>query len=348
MNKQTKGNRRHRMKNKTKKYFGGKAKVNKFDEKSEGIFDFIGDKLSSYTGKIVDYTKEKGLRLVGLQPIKKDEEPEVSDSTKEVDEKLNKIGDAASGLVSNISNSTTGLISDAEQIGSDVVKVFDKGSAAAIEQINDVLESPKIENSITEAAEETAEIGEKLLENFNEKLSSPELKEEAKIALDNTADYADIAVEAMDEPVNKAIDQLNEAGTKAVSGAAAGLIKVGTDSLAAVPYMGSVIELGKIVNDTSKAIGDVASAATEASSTVSKVVEQVSENIDEGLDKLDEKKKEGEKILSRTDKSIESFENPIEKASKEVKKSVTKGGGYKTKKRLFKNKAKSKRVRFAI
>jgi hypothetical protein len=311
MNKQTKRNRK--AKNLTKKYYGGKSTVS---EDSRGVFDLIGDKLSGYSGKAFDYVKNKGLRLAGLQPIN---QPEPND----VDTKINEISDGASGIVSDVKN------------------VFDKGSAAVIENINDVLQSPKVGESLNEAAEETAEIGEKLLENFNEKFDSPEFKEEAKLALDNAADYANIALEAMDEPINKAVDQLNEAGTKAASGAISGIVKVSTDALAAVPGAGAIIEIGKIANDASKAVGDVVSASSQAASTISKVVEETSKNLDEGLDKFDEKKKEAMKIANRTNKSIETFENPISNA-------VKTGGARKTKRRLFKRKAKSKRVRFAI
>jgi len=259
MNKQTKRIRRNR-KNKTRKHYGGAVEVT---DESKGIFDVIGDKLSGYSGKAINYVKDKGLRLVGLQPI---QQPTQNASTQEVDQKINEIGNAASEIIEDVKN------------------VVDKGSAAVLENINDVLESPKVGETLSEAATETAEIGEKLLENFNEKLSTPELKEEAKIALDNAAQYTDIAVEAMDEPINKAIDQLNEAGTKAASGAVSGIVKVGTDAMAAVPGAGAIIEVGKIVNDASRAIGDVASAASEATSTISKVVEETSKNIDEGLD----------------------------------------------------------------
>jgi len=351
MTKQTKRIRRNRIKNKTKKYLGGsKAKV---FEKSQGIMDYIGNKLSTYTGETTNYLKEKGLRLIGLQTIKKDEpeEEKVDESTQKVDNKINEISDAASGLVSSASDATSGLFSGAKEIGSDVVEVFDKGSAAVIGQVNDVLDSPKVEDSISDAAEETAEIGEKLLDNFNEKLSSPELKEETKEAIENVADYTKIAVKAMDEPLNEAVDELNEAGTKAVSGAAAGLIKVGTDSLAAVPYLGAFVEMGKIVNDASKAIGDVSTAASDATTTVSKLVGETSINMDEGIDKLNdekeegleklgEKKKEAKQIANRTNKSIESFENPLGNEEK-------KGGG-KTRRKFLKRKAKSKRVRFSV
>ena len=135
--------------------------------------------------------------------------------------------------------------------------------------------------------------------------------------------------------------------------------------MAAVPGAGAIIEVGKIVNDASRAIGDVASAASEATSTISKVVEETSKNIDEGLDKLEEKKermsnaftppsvnlnpgedlnklnKVGGTITNRVEKSIDEFENPVSSAPVLT-------GGRKTRKKFLKRKGKSKRVRFAI
>ena len=213
---------------------------------------------------------------------------------------------------------------------------------------------------MNETAAETAEISEKLLENFNEKLSTPKMKEETKEALDNAAEYADIAVEAMDEPINKAVDQLNEAGTKALSGVVSGLIKVGTDALAAVPGAGAIIELGKMANDATAAAGDVVEATSDVTSTLSKVVEETSKNIDEGLDKLHQEKedltpdtplntdinlkqlnKEGSSISNRVDKSINQFEKPVSSAPVLT-------GGKKTRRKFLNRKGKTKRVRFSI
>lgn len=368
----TKNIARSRSRNRTKKYYGGALEE---ANKSKGIFDVIGNTLSNYTEKIVNYAKEKGLRLAGVEPIKKADDLSTinnsnqtnsnqtnsnqTNSTNNIDNNINKISDTASEFVSG-----------AKEIGSDIVNVFNKGSAAVIGNINDVLESPQVEASVSEAASETAEIGEKLLENFNEKLSTPELKEEAKEALENAADYAEIAVEALDKPLNKAIDQLNADGTKAASGIATGVIKVGTDAMAAVPGIGAVIELGKMANDASAAAGDVVEAASHATSTVSKVVEDTTKNIEEGVNKLEEEKnisenvgqnvgqnmsvnesmkggmsklkeinKDGLKIYNRVNNSINAFENPLQ---------TNKKGGYKTKRRLLKNRPKTKRVRFAI
>lgn len=331
-------------------YLGGADETMNM-EKSKGLFDILSEKIGNYAGNAFDYVKAKGLRLAGLQPIRIDENNSMN-ATKEVDENINKVSDAASGLVSG-----------AKQIGSNIVNVFDRGSAAIVENMNDVLGSKKVEESLGDAAQETAAIGEKLLENINEKISTPELKEETKKVLDNVADYTEIAVEAMDEPINKAVDELNKAGTTAASGIASGVVKVGTDVLAAVPGIGAVIEVGKMANDASAAAGDVVKAASDASSTMSRVVDETSKNIEEGLEKkeleknglenvtpnetnnmkggmikLREINKGGMKIYNRINNSINEFENPL-----------TAGSGNKTRrKHRNKPKLKTKRVRFAI
>ena len=371
MNKKTKRTRRNK-KNKTRKYYGGFNKVmnnkvidNKVidNKKSEGIIDIIGNKLSGYSGKVFDYVKEKGLRLAGLQEIKKEEEPVINDSTQKVDQKINEISDAASGIVSDVKN------------------VFDKGSAAVIGNINDVLDSPEVGKTLDTTAKETAAIGEKLLDNFNKELSTPEMKEVTKEAIENASDVAGVAVEAFDKPLNKAIDGLNNAGQKAASGIASGVIKVGTDAMAAVPGLGAVIEIGKIANDATKSAQDIASAAQNATATVKELAEETRENIDDGFKKLDEKKdgieeesfkqldnpldksldnpldktldksldkpeetlnqlnKVGGSITNRVNKSIHQFENTNDIHLK---------GGYKTIRNQFKGKGKTKRVRFAI
>jgi hypothetical protein len=302
---QTKRNKRKTKNQKTKKYYGGAFEEKK---KTNGVFDIISDKLSNYTNNVAGYVSDKGLRLLGLQPIKEAET----------------VADV------NVITPETNFISP------EVVKVFDKGSAALIGQINNVLGSPEVETSITEAADKTAEIGERLLTKVNDTISTPEMKEQTKEVLDNVSDYAEIAVESMDEPINKAVDELNKAGTKAASGIATGVIKVGTDAMAAIPGIGAIIELGKMANDVSAAAGDVVEAASDATSTISNVIEESSKNINEGVAELAEKKKEATEISNRTNQSLESFENPI----------VTKGG-RKTRRKNRTN-MKSKRVRFFI
>ena len=340
MNKQTKRNRRNRPKNKTKKYYGGDNK---------GILDVIGDETSKYTEPIADYTKEKVLRLFGLQSIPKDKVNESSDTTKEVDTQINKASDVAPSVVT-----------DVKDIGSDVVDVFDKGSAAVVGNINDVLRSPEIENSVNEAAQETANIAKNYLKTFNDNLSTPEIKEETKIAIENAADIAGITIDAMDKPINKGIDLLNEAGTKALSGVGEGAVKVLLNTAAAIPLVGVPIAAARDLDAIIEAGSDVVQATSDASTTIANVVKETTENINEELGKknnqeqenqeqennnneepLSELKQKGGRILNRTNKSIETFENPI-------KNPIMKAGARKTRRKMFKRKGHSKRVRFAI
>lgn len=372
MNK-TKQNKRRRITKKTrkyKKYYGGNVELSNpesvKEDKTEGVIDIIGNKLSGYTGRIIDYGKEKGLRLLGLQTIKPNVESNV-ESVK-IDESLNK---ATEGL----SNATEGI----SKIGSDVVNVADKASAAIIENINDVLQSPEVGKSATEAASDIAETGTKLLSEFNKVASTPEFKQQTKVAIDNAAEIAEIAIQAADKPITDAVDVLNEAGEKAVAGVASGAIKAATDVAAAVPFYGSIIDMGKMVNDVTAAAQDVVEASTTATEAVSKAVKETSENINEGLEKLEAakqkvdnlsgsmpsippvpkidgqniqkqmvqaagglKKMNNEKyqVAGRIIDSINEFKDPINF-------SIMKGGN-KTKKHYVKSKGKSKRVRFNL
>jgi hypothetical protein len=374
MNK-TKQNKRRRITKKTrkyKKYYGGSVELSNpesvKEDKTEGVIDIIGNKLSGYTGRIINYGKEKGLRLLGLQTIKPNVESNVvPEESQKIDETLNQ---ATEGLT---------------KIGSDVVNVADKASAAIIENINDVLQSPEVGKSVTEAASDLAETGTKLLSEFNKVANTPEFKQQTKVAIDNAAEIAEIAIEAADKPITEAVDVLNEAGEKAVAGVASGAVKAATDVAAAVPFYGSIIDMGKMVNDVTAAAQDVVEASTSATEAVSKAVKETSENINEGLEKLEAAKQkvdnlsnsvpslpkmpqtppvpkidgqniqkkmvqaagglkkinnEKYQVAGRIIDSINEFKDPINF-------SIMKGGN-KTKKHYVKSKGKSKRVRFNL
>ena len=377
MNK-TKQNKRRRITKKTrkyKKYYGGSVELSNpesvKEDKTEGVIDIIGNKLSGYTGRMIDYGKEKGLRLLGLQTIKPNVESQPNEESQKIDETLNQ---ATEGL----SNATEGI----SKIGSDVVNIADKASAAIIENINDVLQSPEVGKSATEAASDIAETGTKLLSEFNKVANTPEFKQQTKVAIDNAAEIAEIAIQAADKPITEAVDVLNEAGEKAVAGVASGAVKAATDVAAAVPFYGSIIDMGKMVNDVTAAAQDVVEASTSATEAVSKAVKETSDNINEGLEKLEAAKQKVDNLSSsipqmpstppvpkidgkniqkqmvqaagglkkinnekyqvagRIIDSINEFKDPINF-------SIMKGGN-KTKKHYVKSKGKSKRVRFNL
>jgi len=307
---------------------------------SEGIFTLLGNKIKGLASGAVGYVEDKGLRLVGLQKVDNGETPPVNAETAKIDNQLNAAGEAASGLLANVKEIAGSAVDAAKGIADSTVDAANKVAAAGVEQVNDVLESPVVENSVSDAAAETADIVEKSLDEFNEKLSDPKIKEEATEALNNVADYAEIGVKALDKPLNAAIGKLNDAGTKAATGLGVGAVNVVTSMMSAVPGLGAVIGLGKIANAASAAAGNVTEAFSDATATVGELVATTGDNLTDGVKELEEKKREALKITNRTNESINKFNSPLPQG--------VAVGGNKTRRNLIKGRGKSKRVRFAI
>ncbi len=286
------------------------------DNQRKGILDIASNKISDATSAVIDKAEDMGINALGLERIN-------NNTSTKVNENIDKIGDAASGVVSNVGNAVNNTTS------------------SVIENVNNVLSSEAANKSVEEAAKETAEITGKLAEKFNNAMNQPEVKEKVEEAIEHAADIGEIVVKSSEKPLQEAVKVSVEAGTKALGAASAGIIKVGTDMMAAVPGLGAVIELGKMLNDGSKAASAIVEAGSEAVETASDAFMETTENVKQGLRELEEKKKMAQQISNRTTKSINQFENPLQNTRSHT-------GGRKTKRRLFKRKAKSKRVRFAI
>ena len=300
----------------------GKTGGDNPNEERQGIIDIVGSKIGDAAAGILDKAKDIGLNALGLEEI--DKSAQDNQTTQKVDENIEKISDAASGVISDVGN------------------VVDKTSAALVDNINEVLGSEAVSEGVKEAAEETAEITGKLAETFNDAMDDPVVKAEVEEAIENAGEVATVVAKAAEEPIKEVARVSVEAGTDALGAASAGFIKVGTDMLAAIPGVGGIIELGKMINDSSKAASAVVEAGSEAVETASDAFLETSEKVKEGLKELEEKKKEAEQISNRTTKSINQFENPLTTTTQSA------GARRRTRRRLFKRKAKSKRVRFAM
>jgi len=294
-------------------------KVGEFPKDREGIIDIVENKISDAASSVASTIGNAGLRIVGLERVNKAEEEE--EASKKVDDNIGKIGDAASGIVSDVGN------------------IVDKTGAAIIENVNEVLGSDIVKETTEQAAENTADIVKEGAETFNEALNDPEVKAEVEEAIENAGEVGEVVVKAAEKPFNAAVDVAAQSVSNATGAALSGLIKVGTDAMAAVPFFGAIIEAGKMVNDGSKAASSIVEAGSEAVEAGSDMFIATKENIEKGLEVLEEKKKMAEEISTRTDKSIKDFENPINSQS---------AGGRRTRRRLSKRKAKSKRVSFSI
>ena len=301
-------------------------KVPEVKDERQGVFDIIGNKISNVASSAETTVGDLGLRFVGLERIEKadeeDKPPEkVDENLEKVNEGIEKIGDTASGILNTVEN------------------VADKTGAVILDNVNEVLGSDAVNETTEQVAENTAEIVQENLEVFNDALNNPEVKAEVEETIEHIGDVGAVVVEAAEKPIVKAVDVASNAAVKATGAALAGIIKIGTDAAAAVPGVGAVIEVGKMLNDGSKAASAVVEAGSEAVEVASDAFIETKEGIEKGLEVLEENKKTAEEISNRTTKSIDDFENPVSTITK---------GGRKTRRRLFKRKAKSKRVRFSI
>lgn len=252
------------------------------------------------------------------------------------------IGDNVSDMASNVINKIENVGLEAmglQKIGE--TKSQSQSSNSALNTINNVLGSEVVSEHVKSAGEETAAITSKLADDFNAAMDDPIIKAKVEKAIENAGEISTVVAKAAEEPLKEVAKVGVEAGTKALSAASSGAIKVGTDMMAAIPGVGGIIELGKIINDSSKAASAIVEAGSDAIQTASDAFTETSENVKKGLNDLEEQKKLATQISNRTTRSINQFENPIN-----IKNTIT--GGKKTKKRFFKRRHKSKRVRFHI
>ena len=304
-------------KNKTIKKGGRHKKY--YESHREGIIDKYENKLSEVASTVKNFAVDTGLRLFGLKRINQNDE-----NYKYYENNLDKISNSSNEIMNNVKLTA------------------DKTGANIIGNVNEVLGSNYVDQTTEQAANDTAELIKKSAEKFNEALDDPEVKEELKNAIINAGELGSVIIEAGKEPFNKAVDVAAEATQKATGSALSGAVKVGTDVLGAVPFLGAIIDLGKVVNDGSKAASAVNEAGSEAIEAASDAFIETKKNIEIKLKELEEKKRISQQISNRTTDSIKEFEASIPSQPNQY------GGGYKTRRRLFKNKAKSKRVRFAI
>ena len=199
-----------------------------------------------------------------------------------------------------------------ERVGADVAangapSAIGNAATGAISGVNSVLESSEVHNSVVGTAKETAEIASGLLGDVNRELNNPEVKREVGESLRNAGEYGSMLVEAGREPFNKAVDVAAEAIPRATGAAISGAIKVGTDALGAIPGVGGIIEIGKIINDGSRAASAVVQAGSEIAEAGSDMMATTAKNMDEQMQELQKHRDMGQRITQRTHDSIQRF-----------------------------------------
>jgi hypothetical protein len=175
-----------------------------------------------------------------------------------------------------------------KQAGRTAANILNKGLGIILNQVNTVLAAPGVQTTVDVEAARATELVTDIFSRVAEKLKDPKLQEQARLAGDELAIYAKILVEAMREPLTELVGILSQAGLKATSAITVGIIKVVTDAMAAVPGIGAVMEVGKIANDVSRAVGDAAEAGSNATTATSKALFDITENVKQGLQNVNQ------------------------------------------------------------
>ena len=313
MHKFTKRIKKNR-KNRTIKFGGDTGEKDR-----QGILDIVGDKVTGVASSAATAVGDAGLKIIGLERIDKsrEEEPIIQQNNETVEN----IGNAASGIMDTVKN------------------VADKTGAAIIDNVNEVLGSDVVKETTVEAAKNTAELVKESAEVFNDALNDPLVRTELEEAINNAGEIGAVVVDASRKPINKAVDVAAESIPKISNAITSGIVNIGTDVLASLPGIGAVFDIGRMINDSSKAASSVVEASSEAVEAASDAFIETKAAVEEGLKQLEEKKKIAQEISNRTTKSINEFQKPLSSTP-----SV--GGGKKTRRRLVKRRPKSKKVRF--
>lgn len=223
-----------------------------------------------------------------------------------------------------------------KQAGRTAANILNKGLGIILNQVNTVLAAPGVQTTVDVEAARAAELVTDIFSRVAEKLKDPKLQEQARLAGDELAIYAKILVEAMREPLTELVGILSQAGLKATSAITVGIIKVVTDAMAAVPGIGAVIEVGKIANDVSRAVGDAVEAGSHATTAASKAVFDITENVKQGL-------KNAEHPPASQFVNSETEIQPTPEI-REENPAVSRGGGHKNMKQALTELARAQRA----
>jgi hypothetical protein len=292
-------------KNKTYKMKGGDETQNIGEDpvdNREGIIDKVENELKpmlSTAGNIF-------LNSMGLEKINKT--PEDIGST----QKLGEMVSSGKNMVNNVATNT-------------------------INNVNEVIGSNIFKEGTREVATNLANNIKDNLQIINDAVNQPEVKEQINQAAKNAGETATLLIQAAQNPLNEGAAVLGETIPKVANAGLSGTIKLTTDAMAAVPGVGAIVEVGKMLNDGSKAASAAIEAGSEAIETVSDMYMKTKANYDNLVNKLNEQKRLANQISNRTTQSINQFQNPLQAA-----------GSRRTRRRLLNRKAKSKRVRFAF
>ena len=165
------------------------------------------------------------------------------------------------------------------QVGEKASELLDIATTAVLQKANTFLENSGVESAVDAEADKATKKVTSMFNRITEILADPELQQAAARTGKEVGDYTTILIDAMREPLSELAVVVAEADLNATGAILAGIIKVVTDAMAAVPGLGAVIEFGKISNDVAGATGDVVHSGTTAVTAASRFIYEITQNI---------------------------------------------------------------------
>ncbi len=155
-------------------------------------------------------------------------------------------------------------------------------TANMLDRINKVLESNQPDDKgLKEVVQDTVSILNKHVSNFNNTMDDPVAKEELIKAIKNACEIAYVIAKSSERPLSRLILVIFETSLNALNESISAAIKVLTDAMAAVPLVGAIIEIGKIANDSSKAVSAVVEAGSDITQAASDAIMETKYNYEQ-------------------------------------------------------------------
>ena len=147
------------------------------------------------------------------------------------------------------------------------------------------------------------------IKEFNEQMKDPNYRREVDIAVENIKEYYNKLLSAVQDPFNRAVDNITDNIIPKLVGSMATSASTAVFNIAnAIPGVGAVLSAGRVLNN----ITDTASKLTGSVSNTAEALNAFAEATKSNLNNLNNLQKGNRDTTNRVAQSMEQFNNPTQ------------------------------------
>jgi hypothetical protein len=206
-------------------------------------------------------------------------------------------------------------------------------------------------NAVISTRPDTTEVANKLVSEtknvareFNETLSNEECENKTKQAVQDALNLGWDIVDAAKAPVDKLASNTVQSFQNAIPKLEESFAKSTWNAIGTLPPLNIATNVISVANNMTDAARIITNTVKETAESASNIVSETKNN----LKNLRANITRSNGILNRTEKSINQFVDPMNSQNPANSPVSQSGGVNKTRRRLFKHKLKTRRVRFSI